>query len=163
MDTILQAAGAGDFVPGTEYTVFDAGEFRFNVLVCFEDVFGELTRRFFAGGAGQGSPARGDPDLIVNVTNDAWSGSRKAQVQHFSISIFRAVENGRGFVRAANGGVTACVTPWGEVIDSLEMFTSDFLVCDVPVGGGLSFYSRFGDLPVRAAVILVGLSLLVGL
>jgi apolipoprotein N-acyltransferase len=158
VDTILTAAGAGDFVPGTEYTVFDAGEFRFNVLVCFEDVFGELTRRFVAGA----SPPRGRPGLIVNVTNDAWTGSRKAQQQHFSISIFRAVENRRGFVRAANGGVTACVNTYGKVIDSLEMFTSGYLVCDVPLGGDepLSFYSRFGDLPVRAVVTLVGVSLL---
>jgi apolipoprotein N-acyltransferase len=181
VDTILQAAGAGDFVPGTEYKVFYSGKFRFNVLICFEDVFGELTRRFVAGGLRPGgaatpassaevgspgsSPPPGRSDLIVNVTNDAWTGSRKAQQQHFSISVFRAVENRRGFVRAANGGVTACVSPWGEVIDSLEMFTTGFLVCDVPVAGGerLTFYSRFGDLPVRSVVILVGLSLLIGL
>jgi apolipoprotein N-acyltransferase len=168
VDTILQAAGAGDFVPGTEYTVFDAGTFRFNVLICFEDAFGELTRRFVAGGRGSGGsgasggPPRERPDLIVNVTNDAWSGSRKAELQHFSISVFRAVENARGFVRAANGGVTACVSPVGKVIDSLEMFTSGFLVCDVPVAVDqrLTLYARFGDLPVRFLVMLVGLSLL---
>jgi apolipoprotein N-acyltransferase len=172
VDTILQAAGAGDFVPGTRYSVFDAGGIRFSVLICFEDAFGELTRRFVAGGEGPpasgaagGSPPRGRPDLIVNVTNDAWTGSRKAQQQHFSISVFRAVENRRGFVRAANGGVTACMNTCGKVIDSLEMFTSGYLVCDVPLAGEgpLTFYSRFGDLPVRAVVILVGVSLLAAL
>jgi apolipoprotein N-acyltransferase len=150
---ILEDAGTGDFVPGTEFTVFDAGSFRFSALVCFEDVFGDLTRRFMSGS--------GKPGILVNVTNDAWSGSRKAEVQHFSQSVFRAVENRVGLARAANGGVSACVDTCGRVTGSIELFTSSMLVCDVPVGGGRkTFYARHGDLPARVVLSLAGAALL---
>jgi apolipoprotein N-acyltransferase len=148
---ILEDAGAGDFVPGTDFTVFDAGSFRFSALVCFEDVFGDLTRRFMSG----------NPGVLVNVTNDAWSGSRKAEVQHFSQSVFRAVENRVGLARAANGGVTACVDTCGRVTGSIELFTSSMLVCDVPVGRGRkTFYVRHGDLPARVVLFLAAAALL---
>jgi len=134
---ILEEAGAGDFTPGTEYVVFDTGMFSFSVLICFEDVFGNLTRGFMAG----------SPELLINVTNDAWTWSEKAEVQHFSISVFRTIETRRSLVRAANGGVTVCVNPYGRVIDSLPLFVTDFLVCDVPLQDGdkTTIYTRFGD------------------
>ncbi|HEB31086.1 MAG TPA: apolipoprotein N-acyltransferase [Spirochaetes bacterium] len=145
--TILDKAGAGDFTPGEEYVVFDVGDFKFSVLICFEDAFGDLTRKFKLDG----------PGFFINVTNDAWTGSRKAEVQHFSISIFRTIENRRSLVRAANGGVTACVDPYGKVLDSIELFTTDFLVCDVPVIESeiTTIYSRYGDFLPKIFVILI--------
>jgi apolipoprotein N-acyltransferase len=134
---ILDNAGAGGFTPGTEYTVFHTDGFGFSVLICFEDVFGNLPRKFMPGG----------PQLFVNITNDAWTGSRKAEVQHFSLSVFRAVETRKSLIRAANGGVTACVNPYGRVIGSLDLFTEASLVCDVPLDekGATTFYARAGD------------------
>src|SRR5438067_421910 len=41
----------GDVVPGHEPTVFRLPAGRFGVLICYEDVFPALTRRFVAGGA----------------------------------------------------------------------------------------------------------------
>jgi apolipoprotein N-acyltransferase len=145
--TILEHAGAGDFTPGTEYVVFEGRDFKFSVLICFEDAFGDLARKFIPGGS----------DFFINVTNDAWTGSRKAEVQHFSISIFRTIENRRSLVRAANGGVTACVNPYGRVLDSIELFTTDFLVCDIPVieSETTTIYSRYGDFLPRFFVILI--------
>ena len=145
--TILENAGAGDFTPGKEYLVLDAGDFKFNVLICFEDVFGDLARKFIPGGS----------EFFINVTNDAWTGSRKAEVQHFSLSIFRTIENRRSMVRAANGGVTVCVNPYGRVLDSIELFTTDFLVCDIPVIDSeiTTIYSRYGDFLPRFFVIFI--------
>jgi len=61
--------------------------------------------------------------------------------------VFRAVETRKSLIRAANGGVTACVNPYGRTIGSLELFTEAYLVCDVPLGqkGATTFYSLFGD------------------
>jgi len=135
---ILEEAGAGDFKPGTAYSVFQNDGLKFSALICYEDIFGNLTRKFVQKGS----------RLLVNVTNDAWTNSPKFELQHFSISIFRSIENRVSLVRCANGGVTACVDPYGRVIGSLPVFTTDLLVCDVPVSeeGRLTFYSRHGDL-----------------
>jgi apolipoprotein N-acyltransferase len=143
---ILDNAGAGGFTPGTEYTVFHTERFGFSVLICFEDVFGNFPRKFMPGG----------PQLFVNITNDAWTGSRRAEIQHFSLSVFRAVETRKSLIRAANGGMTACVNPYGRTLGSLELFTEGSLVCDVPVGekGATTFYACFGDvLPLIFSVL----------
>jgi len=135
---ILEKAGAGDFTPGEDYTIFKGEGYRFNVLICFEDVFGGLARRFVNRGS----------ELLINITNDAWTGSVKAEMQHFSISVLRTVENRRSLVRAANGGITASVDSYGRVLYMLEPFTDDFLICDVPLvdSGNLTFYTRYGDI-----------------
>ncbi len=144
--SILENAGAGDFTPGEEYVVFDSNGFRFNVLICFEDVFGNLARTFVKEGS----------ELFINVTNDAWTGSRKAEIQHFSLSVFRTIENRRSLIRAANGGVTACINPYGRVLQTLELFTSDYLVCDVPLGREEenTIYTKYGDFFPKILVIL---------
>ena len=149
---ILEDAGAGDFVPGDRYEVFHDSDFRFNILICFEDVFGNLARKFVLRGS----------QLLINVTNDAWTGSEKAEVQHYSISVFRTVENRRTLVRAANGGVTACVNPYGRPKAQLPLFTSDVLVCDVDIVDSsiITFYTKCGDL---LPLIILPLSLLTAL
>jgi apolipoprotein N-acyltransferase len=149
---ILDAAGAGDFTPGERYSIFRDGELRFNVLICFEDVFGNLARQFVKRGS----------QLIINVTNDAWTGSEKAEIQHYSISVFRAIENRRSLVRAANGGVTVCVNPYGRPTARLDLFTSELLVCDVDIvdSSELTFYTKNGEL---IPLILLPLTLLAGL
>jgi len=146
---ILEEAGAGDFKAGTEYKIFTCDGLKFNALICYEDVFGDLARKFVKEGS----------RLLVNITNDAWTGSPAFELQHFSLSVFRSIENRVSLVRCANGGVTACVDPYGRIIGRLPVFTTDFLVCDVPVSaeGRLTFYSRFGDLfprLVAAAAVL---------
>ncbi|MGQ9615433.1 MAG: apolipoprotein N-acyltransferase [Spirochaetota bacterium] len=138
---ILEKAEAGDFVPGSDFLIFRGEDFSFSVLICFEDVFGNLARKFVLGGS----------EILINVTNDAWTGSRKAEIQHFSKSIFRAIENRRSLIRAANGGITASISPYGEVLAQLEPFTTSYLICKVPVVEKevITFYTKHGDfLPI---------------
>ena len=71
--------------------------------ICFEDAFPYLNRRFVRAGA----------DLLINLTNDAWSQTVSAETQHFVAARLRAVENRRVLIRATNGGVTAAVDPVG--------------------------------------------------
>jgi apolipoprotein N-acyltransferase len=149
---ILDRAGAGDFKPGEKLVVFESNGLRFNALICYEDVFGNLARKFILEGS----------RLLVNVTNDAWTHSQRFQIQHFSISIFRTIENRVSLIRAANGGVTACIDPYGRVLGSLDMFAADLLVCDVPVPDfeRLTFYTACGDvLPWTVLAFVVGMIL----
>ncbi|MBN1698923.1 MAG: apolipoprotein N-acyltransferase [Spirochaetales bacterium] len=108
---------------GTEYTVFEAAGVKFSTPICFEDTFGYLCRRFVRHGAG----------ILVNMTNDSWSGSVVSEVQHMAMAVFRAIENKRSLVRATNSGITCMITPDGEIKNRLEPFTEDYVVVDVPV------------------------------
>src|SRR6185295_11306749 len=95
----------------------------------------ELVREFTARGA----------ELLVNITNDAWYGTTSAPYQHLAMATFRAVENGRYLVRAANTGITAVVDPRGRVLEPTRLFDRTVLVREVPFVSGRTFYSLYGD------------------
>jgi apolipoprotein N-acyltransferase len=121
---------------GTEYTVFNAEGVRFSTPICFEDTFGDLVRRFVGAGA----------DVIVNLTNDAWSYSVAGAMQHMTMAVFRAVENRRSVVRSTNGGVTNIIDPRGRITASLLPFTEGFLMGTATVHDApATLYTRWGD------------------
>jgi apolipoprotein N-acyltransferase len=70
------------------------------------------------------------------------------------MAVFRAVENRRYMIRAANTGITAVVDPWGRILESTELFERTVLVRDVPFVATPSLYTRYGDVFARACVAL---------
>ncbi|MBN2050958.1 MAG: apolipoprotein N-acyltransferase [Spirochaetales bacterium] len=121
---------------GEEYTVFQGPDFRFSTPICFEDVFGYLSREFVLRGA----------QVIVNVTNDSWSGSEAAQMQHMAMAVFRSVENRRTLVRSANSGMTCTIEPSGRITALLDPFIEGYLVQDIPIFDGVTtWYTKAGD------------------
>jgi apolipoprotein N-acyltransferase len=126
----------GEFTPGTEAVVAPVDGHRLGAFICYEAIFPDLVRRFAAGGA----------DLLVNITNDAWYGWSSAPYQHLAMATFRAVENGKYLVRAANTGFSAVVDPRGRVLERTPLFAPAVVVRDVPVVPGRTFYGRHGDL-----------------
>ena len=131
---LVQAVGR--FVPGTEYSVGPLDGHRLSVLICYEAIFPDLVREFTRRGS----------ELLVNVTNDAWYGRTSAPFQHFAMARFRAVENGRYLVRAANTGITAVVDPRGRVLERTSLFVPAVVVRDVGFVSEQTFYARHGDL-----------------
>ena len=125
-----------DFSPGTEAVTGEVDGHRIGGYICYEAIFPDLVRRFAAQGA----------ELFVNITNDAWYGQTSAPHQHLAMAAFRAVENRRYMVRAANTGITAVVDPWGRVLEPTQLFDRTVLVREVPFVAETSFYTRHGDL-----------------
>jgi len=70
------------------------------------------------------------------------------------MAAFRAVENRRYMVRAANTGITAVVDPWGRILESTRLFDQTVLVRDVPLIAEKTFYTRRGDLFAQACLAL---------
>jgi apolipoprotein N-acyltransferase len=133
---LLQNVDTHFWEKGTEVTVFEAGGVRFSTPICFEDTFGYLGRRFVRQGA----------EVLVNVTNDSWSKSVAAEMQHMSCAVLRAVENRRSVVRATNGGITCVIDPNGRIVSRIEPFIKSYLVDTVPVyTRGQTLYTRWGD------------------
>ena len=125
-----------DFSAGSEWSLAERrGTHRVGAFICYEDIFPELVRGFSRGGA----------ELLVNITNDAWYGRTSAPYQHLDMAVFRAVENGKYLVRAANTGVTAVIDPRGRVLERTALFDRTVLVRDVPFVAGETFYVRHGD------------------
>lgn len=146
----LFAAAAGDLVPTdfrpgerVEVLVCETPPLFVGPLICFEDTLGDLTRRFVIEGA----------DVLVNVTNDGWFKESAGAEQHLANAVFRAVENRRPLLRAANTGVTCFIDPCGRVRQALRgpdgrPFVEGLLAGKIAVPERLptTFYTRWGEL-----------------
>lgn len=121
---------------GTDWTVFELDGHRFSTPICFEDTFGYLSRGFVRRGA----------EVIVNMTNDLWSHSEAAAMQHLGMAVFRTVENRRSMVRSTNGGMTAIIDPNGRITEMYPPFVAGYLAGDVPIYTESStLYTAWGD------------------
>ncbi|MBC7930252.1 MAG: apolipoprotein N-acyltransferase, partial [Rubrivivax sp.] len=130
----------GDFTPGTRYTLVPLGEAsnapRAGVFICLESAYPQITRRFTEEGA----------DVLIEITNDAYQGDTAVLRQHLSNAVFRAVETGRTLLRVTNTGISARITPRGDVLDETGRFQEAVRVWPVSRSdGGKTFYVRFGD------------------
>ena len=86
--------------------------------------------------------------MLINLTNDVWSKSTVAEMQHMQLAVFRAIENRRPMLRSTNSGITCLIEPSGKVKDMLEPFIETYHVYEVPLyqKEGLTFYTRHTDL-----------------
>jgi apolipoprotein N-acyltransferase len=128
--------GIGDFSSGKMITPLETGKGKIGVLICFEGIFPELSRAYVLAGS----------RLLVNITNDAWFGRSSAPYQHLSMTVFRAVENRVPLVRAANTGITAIIDSKGHIREMTQLFKEATLTGEVQLGGGGTFYTRYGDI-----------------
>ena len=107
---------SGRFTPGTKLDPLPVttatGKHTVAAFICYEDILPSFTNKLVAAT---------DPELLVNITNDAWFGTTAEPWQHMALAQVRAVEHRRFLVRATNSGVSAVVDPVGRVIASTEV------------------------------------------
>lgn len=126
---------AGIYSPGKKYTVFNEPG-KFCTLICYEGIFGDLTRRFIKKGS----------EFIVNISNDAWTRTKASYYQHLSMDVFRAVENRRYFIRAGNTGISAIIDPNGKIEQSVGVGREGIIISHIFLSKHLTLYSRRGDM-----------------
>jgi apolipoprotein N-acyltransferase len=128
--------GIGDFKSGKEIFTFAMPQGKFGVLICFEIIFPDLCRRFVKRGA----------NFLVTLTNDAWFGRTSAPYQHFSMAVFRAVENRVFVARAANTGITGFIDPRGKILKEGRIFTEEAMGETIRLSSQKTFYTLWGDI-----------------
>jgi apolipoprotein N-acyltransferase len=136
-------AGIGDYVPGEQYIRAETPFGEFATVICYEIIFPGLVRKFFSNGG----------DFLVTITNDAWFGKTTGPYQHFSMAVFRAVENRKPVIRAANTGISGYIDSNGKIISRTELFQRGILTEDLKTDRTRSFYSRYGDLFMYVCII----------
>lgn len=130
----------GGFEPGIGRPLLDAGAAgRFLALVCYEIIF--------PGAAITGADAKGRPDFIVNVTNDAWYGITPGPYQHWHQAVLRGVEEGLPVVRAANNGISSITDATGRTVAHLDLGRRGVVDARLPLPAPATIYARLGDLP----------------
>jgi len=130
------AVGVGDFRSGNGYNPLTINDKKLGVLICYEGIFPEASRTYKNMGA----------NLLVNITNDAWFERTSAPYQHFSMTVFRAVENHLYVIRSANTGISSVIDPAGRIITTTELFTKSRLRDSIKFINYKTFYATHGDI-----------------
>jgi apolipoprotein N-acyltransferase len=109
---------------------------RIGVVICWENLFADLSRRAVVGGSA----------MLVQLTNDAWFGPGRAALQHNAASVLRAVENGVPLVLASNAGPSLVIDRHGRVVKRTELqFDAGVAVAWVAAGQAATPFNRWGD------------------
>ena len=143
--TAFAAQQGNGYTPGPGPQLMDLGPKLGQLLplICYEAVFPQDLR----------GTAR--PDWILQVTNDAWFGTRSGPFQHLAQARLRAIEQGLPLVRVANTGVTGVYDARGRMLAGLEFGTAAYLDAALPGALPATPYARLGEFPVL--VLLGGL------
>jgi len=144
-EKILTKLGIKKITSG--YNSFSAGDIRETInlgtkfnnkvvlpLICYEIIYsGKIkTRKQF-------------PDLVINISEDAWFGQSIGPYQHFAKAIYRSVEEGVFIARSANKGISAFIDPNGRAIKSLNINESGSIEYKMPSFSKLTLFSNYGN------------------
>lgn len=108
---------------------------NFGTVICYESAHPGFVRHFTHNGA----------DFLVVITNDSWWGKTAGPYQHAQLSVLRAIENRRSIARAANGGISSFIDPYGRILKTTPLFEQTEAIHDIPVFREMTFHARNGD------------------
>lgn len=136
--------GQAEFTPGSDYKIFRLDSLNeFGAMICFESVLPQIARRYVAEGA----------DFLINITNDGWYGKTSEPCQQALLTRFRAIENGRSLIRAANTGISYLADAQGRFLTRSKLEVEDVLRAEIPINRNQTFYQQHGD--VFANLVLI--------
>ena len=120
-------------------------------LICYDAV----TPRFAL------EAVRAGAELIVTLSNDAWFASGEGPHLHLVVSAFRSLETRRPQLRATNTGISAVISPSGELLAQAGVHERAALVASVPAGSHsgtlmLAWGDWFGPAALALGLLLLG-------
>lgn len=118
--------------------------------VCYESVYGEYYTDYIRKGA----------EAMTIITNDAWWGDTPGYRQHLSYASLRAIETRRAIARCANTGISAIISPSGEIIQPTPWWEPAVIKSQIPLRNDLTFYVIHGDIIGRICTFLFWMLLL---
>ncbi|MFC2113075.1 nitrilase-related carbon-nitrogen hydrolase [Bacteroidota bacterium] len=82
-------------------------------------------------------------DLLISSSSD-WLEIKNT---HTKMARLRAIENGISLLRPANSGISIAVDPYGNILSSIDDFTSNGapLISSLPMGSVQTLYTTLGD------------------
>jgi len=140
----------GDLSRGNDRNVLPVDGHKVGTFICYESIFPDEVRRFAQNGA----------ELFVNISDDGWYGDYGAPGQHLNMARMRAIENGRWLLRATNNGITASISPLGELVSTAPRNVRTVLQAPYSFESGTTFYTRRGDWFAHACAIISLLALI---
>jgi len=144
---------AGDALPARDAVVgegpatveTEAG--TMGVVISWEVFFADRARDAISNGG----------EVLLNPTNGSSYLYTIVQTQQIASSRLRAMETGRYVLQTAPTGLTAIITPDGEVIDRTSVSERAVVQGTIETRAGETLYTRWGDWPM--ALLALGFAL----
>ena len=128
----------------------EGNEVLLSPSICYESVLPHVIRKQVRVDVDQ------PPQVLVNLTNDGWFRGSAELDMHLVCGVFRAIENHKPMLIAANTGFSAAIDPYGRILQQGGRGEPGWLVAPVQCYGswkytwksphGRSWYSAVGDL-----------------
>ena len=155
----------GEYIPFRQYLGvltdmltpkdFTSGKFKSNptiqgigdiiTLICYEILFtNEIVRRI-----------SDNTNLLINITNDAWFGKTIGPYQHLALAQIKAVEFGLPLVRVANTGISAYISPYGEIIGRISLDNKGVKTFNLTPALDNTLYKNHGEYIFIALILIL--------
>lgn len=128
----------------------DGSEIPIGSAVCYESVYGEYYTDYVRKGA----------RAMAIITNDAWWGNTPGYRQHLSYASLRAIETRRAIARCANTGISAIISPSGEILQPTPWWETAVIEGNIPLRDDITFFVSHGDITGRICTFVFLLLLL---
>ena len=105
-------SGSTDYQKGdTERIITTSDNFKILPIICYEIVFDKIFNNI----------NKKEIDILVNITNDSWFGTRFGPYQHFYISRLKALVANKSLLRVSNNGISAIIDNNGKILKSSKL------------------------------------------
>lgn len=129
---------SGRFSKGTSFEPLKFQGRDIATFICYEDIVPSFVNKLMR---------HGNPELLVNMTNDAWFGDTTEPWEHMALAKLRAVEQRRYLVRSTNSGVSGFVDPVGRLTQRTKTFAEAAVAEDIAWLQLKTPYRVLGDTP----------------
>lgn len=126
-----------------EFKVTDVEGVKVGGAICYDYDFPYIAKEF--------GNLKAD---IVALPSSDWRG---IDPLHTQMAAFRAIEQGHSVIRSTRYGLSAALSPYGDVISKMSSFdnNSRIMLAEVPKKGITTIYSATGDLLIIILILLV--------
>ena len=133
-----------DLSKGKISNVIKINEFKAYSLICYESIFSKESLIKIP-----------EVDFILNVSNDGWFGDSLAPYQHLDALRMRALENQRYAIRSANNGISAIISPNGNIVNFIPYNKMGLINASIKARNGYTPLSKYGYKTLYIFIFLI--------
>lgn len=138
------APGDLDFWPGPGPRTIDLLRFgKIGLQICYEIIF-----------SGQVVDRENRPNFLFNPSNDAWFGAW-GPPQHLAQARLRAIEEGLPVLRSTPTGISAIITPSGQIKAAIPAHEAGRIDAHIPAAYAPTFFARHGNAAALGFALLL--------
>ena len=146
LPSFVNAISKTELTHGETPNAISLGNRVFRPLVCYEIAFNTTVANTSTGER---------PNVLLNLTNDAWFGSTSGPYQHLDIARMRAIEYGIPVIRVANTGISGSIDSMGRLLDHIPLNTQGTLTLLIPDSTPITVFAQYKNNIVKLLIIVL--------